>query len=157
MQKESKADFTLPADTIVRHALLTDAPVVCGFIADLEETTLDPNRFASIFRLNLANPMIHYLVAERNQSVIGFLSCHTYYPLHHSSKVGEIQELYVRPDCRNQQVGHLLLNALTELAEYKRVTQLEVTTNQKRADAIRFYERELFQCTHYKLVKLLQP
>lgn len=97
--------------------------------------------------------MIHYLVAERDDTVVGFVSCHVQYLLHHTGKVGEIQELYVKPDLRNQRIGSRLLAALDALAHREDFVQLEVTTNQTRTDTVRFYEREHFSCTHFKLVK----
>lgn len=151
----NQPNITSSAPVLIRRALPTDVAAIHQFICDLEEAKLDPERFSSIYKLNLSSPMVHYLVAERAGDLVGFVSCHTYYPLHHMNKVGEIQELYVRPDYRSQGVGRRLLDALVELAAYKRVSQLEVTTNQKRTDALRFYERESFLCTHYKLVKTL--
>lgn len=97
--------------------------------------------------------MVHYLVAEQLGTVVGFVSCHVQALLHHVGKVGEIQELFVRADYRNQHIGQQLVAALTRLAVQENFVNLEVTTNQKRADTIRFYERELFQRTHFKLVK----
>lgn len=102
------------------------------------------------------NPMIHYLVAEQGDTVIGFVSCHVQYLLHHTGKVGEIQELYVKPALRNQRIGSQLIAALDALANRENFVQIEVTTNQIRTDTVRFYEREQFSCTHFKLVKSSQ-
>lgn len=100
--------------------------------------------------------MIHYLVADMAGTVVGFVSCHVQYLLHHCGKVGEIQELFVRPDHRNQRIGHQLVAALNQLAIQHGFIHLEVTTNQKRTDTVRFYERESFHRTHIKLVKAIQ-
>lgn len=101
--------------------------------------------------------MVHYLIAEWTGVAVGFVSCHVQYLLHHTGPVGEIQELYVKPDYRNQRVGHQLVAALNALAVRAGLVSLEVTTNQKRTDTIRFYEREHFSRTHLKLVKPIQP
>lgn len=119
----------------------------------LEEIPLDKPVFDAIFLTNLGNPLIHYFVADRSGVVLGFISCHVQYLLHHGGKVGEIQELFVRPEARNQFIGHQLVAALTSLAIQENFVNLEVTTNQKRTDTIRFYEREAFSQTHFKLVK----
>jgi (aminoalkyl)phosphonate N-acetyltransferase len=139
----------------IRSARHSDAAVVYGFLCDLEEASLDRGQFQAVFRQNLMNPMTHYLVAELAGVVVGFVSCHVQYLLHHTGKVGEIQELYVRPDCRNQQIGHQFMATLDALAVREGFVNLEVTTNQKRIDTVRFYEREHFSCTHLKLVKPL--
>ena len=138
---------------LIRNATETDAPVIYDFLCALEELPIDLTAFNSIFRQNLANPNIYYLVAEQASTVLGFISCHVQYLLHHSGKVGEIQELFVRSDARNQQIGKRLVDSLSELALQEGFINLEVTTNQKRLDTIRFYERESFQRTHVKLVK----
>lgn len=119
----------------------------------LEELSLDQTAFLAVFDRNLADPTVHYLVAEWAGEVVGFVSCHVQYLLHHGGKVGEIQELFVRPDARNQRIGQQLIQALHALATQEHFINLEVTTNQKRTDTIRFYERESFNRTHVKLVK----
>ncbi len=140
----------------IRTAEWKDMPTVYAFLCELEEEPLDLTAFAFIFQHNLASPSIHYLVAEHADEVIGFVSCHVQYLLHHCGKVGEIQELFVKPQHRNQQVGQRLIAALNNLALREGFVNLEVTTNQKRQDTIRFYERESFQRTHVKLVKPIQ-
>ena len=129
---------------------------VYAFICALEETTIDRADFYAIYQLNLANPAIHYFVADKSGEVVGFVSCHIQHLLHHGGKVGEMQELFVRPDLRGQGIGQQLLADVTALAKREGCVNLEVTTNQKRQDTIRFYERESFQLSHYKLVKPLQ-
>ncbi|GAB2577456.1 GNAT family N-acetyltransferase [Spirosoma areae] len=143
-------------DLPIRTATVTDAPVVYTFLCELEETGIDRAAFDTIFQQNLANPSVHYLVAEQAGEVIGFVSCHVQSLLHHGGRVGEIQELFVRSDVRSQQIGHQLIVALTAVAIREGFVNLEVTTNQKRLDTLRFYERESFKQTHFKLVKPIQ-
>jgi PhnO protein len=138
---------------VIRPASQNDVETVYGFLCDLENTVLDKPQFEQIFRHNLTNPLIHYLIAEWNGEAVGFVSCHIQHILHHTGKVGEIQELYVSPDHRNQRIGHTLVSALDTLARQQGVVNLEVTTNQQRIDTVRFYEREHFSRTHFKLVK----
>ncbi|GAB3889604.1 GNAT family N-acetyltransferase [Spirosoma agri] len=146
-----------PADYVtIRPASPKDVGTVYHFLCELEDEQLDLPRFQAIFALNLTNPMIYYLIAERAGERVGFVSCYAQYLLHHVGKVGEIQELFVRSDQRNQRIGHKLVTALFELATREGFVNLEVTTNQKRTDTIRFYERESFKCTHHKLVKPIQ-
>jgi PhnO protein len=146
-----------PANFFIRPAGEGDADAVYAFISELEETILDRVSFQKIFERNLADPLVYYLIAELAGTAVGFVSCHVQYLLHHSGRVGEIQELYVKPDYRNQQIGHQLVATLTDLASSEQFINLEVTTNQKRTDTIRFYKRESFSQTHVKLVKPIQP
>ncbi|UFH53713.1 GNAT family N-acetyltransferase [Spirosoma sp. KNUC1025] len=143
-------------DTLqIRAATWNDAPTIYAFLCALEDLLLNQDAFLNIFRHNLADPNVHYLVAEKAGETVGFVSCHVQLLLHHGGKVGEIQELFVRPDVRNQRIGHQLVAALDTLARQENFINLEVTTNQKRSDTIRFYERESFKRTHVKLVKAL--
>ncbi|WP_461089893.1 GNAT family N-acetyltransferase [Spirosoma gilvum] len=144
-------------DTVqIRPAILIDEPVIYQFICDLEETLLNQTIFHTLYQQNLANPAIFYLVAEQHRQVIGFVSCHVQFLLHHEGKVGEIQELYVHPNVRNQSIGQKLVAALKKIAIQEQFVNLEVTTNQKRTDTVRFYEREAFRRTHFKLVYPIQ-
>ncbi len=148
---------TLPEELSIRSAIENDAPIIYDFLCILEDTPLDQVAFNAVFHHNLTNPLIHYLVAERLSEVVGFVSCHVQYLLHHCGKVGEIQELFVRPDVRNQHIGQQLVAAINTLALDEDFINLEVTTNQKRTDTIRFYEREAFIRTHFKLVRPILP
>ena len=140
----------------IRPACQSDIDTVYKFLCDLEKTVLNVTSFQDIFQQNLTNPMVHYYVAEWSGVVIGFVSCHVQYLLHHTGKVGEIQELYILPSYRNQGIGYQLMAALDSLAVLEKFINLEVTTNQTRTDTVRFYEREHFSCTHFKLVKPIQ-
>lgn len=145
------------ADSLqIRAATSADEAVIYLFLCDLEETTLNQAAFRMIYQQNLTNPAIHYLVAEQQGELVGFVSCHVQNLLHHCGKVGEIQELYVRPDVRNQRIGQKFMAELEALAIHENFVNLEVTTNQKRLDTVRFYERESFKKTHFKLVKPIQ-
>ncbi|WP_338872002.1 GNAT family N-acetyltransferase [Spirosoma sp. SC4-14] len=141
---------------IIRPACPADAHSVYTFLCELEEELLSRPAFDAIYEQNLANPQIHYLIAEFAGEVVGFVSCHVQHLLHHVGKVGEIQELFVKANYRNQRIGHQLVKALDTLAQQEGFINLEVTTNQKRLDTVRFYERELFHRTHVKLIKPLQ-
>lgn len=147
------AQSTSITNVHIRAAIWNDEPAIYSFLCALEETTLDHTVFLTIFRRNLSNPDVFYLVAEQAGEVVGFVSCHVQYLLHHGGKVGEIQELFVRPDRRNQRIGHQLTTRLDTLAFQENFVNLEVTTNQKRVNTVRFYERESFIRTHIKLVK----
>ncbi len=137
----------------IRPATPSDCAPIYAFICDLEEMILDNTAFRAVFRRNLADHYIRYCVAEHNGQVVGFVSCHIQYLLHHTGKVGEIQELYVRPDSRNQRIGHQLVAHLEDMARREGLVNLEVTTNQNRTDTIRFYEQTGFTLSHRKLVK----
>lgn len=146
-----------PKDIIIRQATLSDEAVVYAFICALEEATIDQTAFHQIYQSNIDSPSVHYFVAETAGETVGFISCHIQLLLHHGGKVGEIQEFFVTPNMRGQGVGRKLLAEVTELAIREEFINMEVTTNQKRQDTVRFYERESFRLSHYKLVKSIKP
>jgi len=141
---------------IIRPAIPQDSQRIYQFLCDLEEETLDPIKFEAIFQANLADERIHYLVAELDNQVIGFVSCHVQRLLHHVGLVGEIQELYVLPAYRNLRIGRLLVAQLEQIAQSQGWVNLEVTTNKKRLDTQRFYEQLGFLPTHIKFVKPIE-
>lgn len=137
----------------IRPADSQDVGTLYRFICELEETDLNAFAFRAIFQRNLADRRVHYLVAEVEGEVVGFISCHVQYLLHHTGKVGEIQELYVMPEYRNQQIGRQLVAALEHLAAEHGFVNLEVTANQKRTHTHRFYQQLTFRPSHFKFVK----
>lgn len=139
----------------IRPATVDDCPTIYAFLCELEEMKLDKTAFHAVFRRNLADPCVRYRVAEVGGEVVGFVSCHIQYLLHHTGRVGEIQELYVRPESRNRRIGHQLMAFIEAMAQREDFVNLEVTTNQRRTDTIRFYEQMGFVASHRKLVKRL--
>lgn len=140
---------------IVRAAAKEDIKTVYRFICKLENIVMDPLLFEEYYLRNLANKDNIYLVAEDNATVVGFLSCHGQYLLHHLDKVFEIQELYVEKSYRSQKVGQLLIEALEVILKDQSYRCVEVTSNAKRTDAHRFYERNGYKHTHFKFTKTL--
>ncbi len=138
---------------MVRLANLGDLDVIYSFICELEECEIELEKFTRAYHLNLFNIDNIYLVAEYEDEVIGFLSCHTQLLLHHGGEtIGEIQEMYVDINHRNLGVGKLLLDELKVIALTKNIIQIEVTSNNLRESTHRFYIRENFKETHKKFV-----
>ncbi len=143
------------SDLLIRPARLDDCATLYRFLCDLEETTLDATAFRAIYRHNLTDPWLHYLIAEADGEVVGCITCHVQYLLHHTGKVAEIQELFVADGWRNRQVGRQLVAALEALGRREQWLTLEVTSSQRRTDAHRFYEQLGFAPSHIKFVKAL--
>ncbi|GAB2775816.1 GNAT family N-acetyltransferase [Rhabdobacter roseus] len=138
---------------VFRTATPADEEVLYQMLCLLENETLDRPGFAQVLRRNLANADIRYLVAEAAGQPVGMASCHVQPVLHHAALVAEIQEMYVDPALRSRGIGKQLVEALAAFAHSRGATSLEVTSNQLRLDTHRFYEREGFAKTHYKLVR----
>jgi (aminoalkyl)phosphonate N-acetyltransferase len=133
-----------------RNVTITDFDIINDFIEELENTHFDRRKQLEIFKKNIANTENIYLVAEENNKVVGYLSCHVQLLLHHGGRVGEIQEMFVSGEKRSHGIGKLLLKRLRTLAVEMDLVQLEVTSNKDRLMTHKFYEREDFKLTHKK-------
>jgi PhnO protein len=139
----------------IRKALPNDFDKVYAFICELENTSFDNAALKKIFNLNLLSDNNIYLVATVNDAIIGYVSCHGQYLLHHGGLVGEIQEMFVQADQRNLGIGKLLLRELYKLGLEKNMLQLEVTSNNIRTATHRFYTAQGFEATHKKFILTL--
>lgn len=137
---------------LIRTATVVDAQAIYRMLCELEQTELPLPNFLEVFNTNLADSKIRYWVAEFKGDCVGMASCHLQLLLHHASTVGEIQEMFVYQAYRSMGVGKKLIDHVIEFVHSQGATQLEVTTNRIRVETHRFYEREGFQKTHFKLV-----
>ncbi|GHT81292.1 acetyltransferase [Betaproteobacteria bacterium] len=109
-----------------------------------------------IYLENLNHPDLHYRVAVNDAArVVGFISLSLQKHLHHAAIIGEIQELIIEPACRGQNIGQALLRHVEQIARQAGAVTVELSTNMRRLDAHRFYEREGFTRSHYRFVKEL--
>ncbi len=139
----------------LRSAAETDTRIVYQFICSLEEEILDFDIFNKIFILNILNNDYYYIVAESSDNVVGYISCHTQYLLHHCGKVAEIQELFVAEDHRGKGIGKLLVNSIEEKLREAGCVSFEVTANNKRNETHQFYISMGFGFSHKKFIKSL--
>lgn len=93
----------------LRHATTEDTDSVYALICELLKNELDYQAFRDGFAANLLDPNFHYRLALRNGEVVGMISLHMQFHLHHANWIGEIQELVVLPPMRGQKIGSQLL------------------------------------------------
>lgn len=119
-------------------------------LCELEHTEVDKKSFEEVFKNNLVNPDIHYLLATDKQNIIGFASLHIQHLLHHVAKVAEIQEIIVDKHYQGQGVGKMLFNRLKEIAIENECVLIEVCCNQIRKKSHEFYLKQNMKSSHYK-------
>ena len=139
----------------VRRAEEKDLLTIYNFICILEDTKFNYSQFEKIFRENIINSNYFYYVAVNDDKIIGFISCHTQYLLHHCSKVAEIQELFVNETYRGKGIGRLLINQLEKELKKSDCLLIEVTAQNKRLQTHLIYENIGFTCSHKKFTKSL--
>jgi len=124
-------------------------------ICELENKNLNKNDFSQIYRDNINNDNIFYLIAVEASDIsdiIGFASLHIQKLLHHCGKVGEIQEIIIAKNQQGSGVGTALFNRIKEIAVINNCTLLEVCCNKIREKSHKFYLKQGMAQSHYKFV-----
>jgi ribosomal protein S18 acetylase RimI-like enzyme len=101
----------------------------------------------------------YFLVAESNQQIVGY----AHGTVQHNKPVEvipeqetylEIENIYVKPDFRNEDIGGKLLERLFEIAKQTGIQQFLVSTASKETDKIlAFYRRHGFTPWHIQFFK----
>ena len=134
----------------IRKATATDCGDVFRLICELEQERLPYPEFSTIFRNQLESRQYSWLVAEVKGTVVGFLNLRCEQQLHHCAVIGEIIEMVVDPNHRDQGIGKALFDRACERAREQGCVQIELGSRKTRTDAHRFYEREGMVNSHYK-------
>ena len=129
---------------------------VYDLICNMEAKELPYDDFASIFHEQLAADCYHCLIWEENGEVTGMLNLRFERQLHHCASIAEILEFVVDPAYRSQGLGAAMFAEACRIARESGCAQIEVTCNQLRNGAHRFYERRGMKNHHYKFSLLLE-
>ena len=95
------------------------------------------------------------LVAELGDAVVGCLSTSVMRVLHRPAPVGRISMMVVDEPLRGRGIGAELVRAAEDALAARGCYMVEVTSNLRRADAHRFYERLGYERTSVRLAKEL--
>lgn len=137
----------------IRNALPEDETAFYELLCDLEDMELDPKRFHDAYIDYLEDGRMHCLVAEEDGEAVGVLNLRINTMLCRTGKIGEIVELVVRGGARSRGTGHMLFQEACRIAEEAGCVRLEVSSNNTRLGAHRFYEREGMEQSHLKFVR----
>ncbi|RJT23360.1 aminoalkylphosphonate N-acetyltransferase [Buttiauxella izardii] len=143
----------MPDTLEFRRATIADSDAVYALICELKQAEFNRQAFNVGFAANLDDHNLCYQLALLNGEVVGMISLHMQFHLHHVNWVGEIQELVVMPAARGHGVGSKLLAWAEEQARIAGAELTELSTSAKRLDAHRFYQREGYQNTHFRFTK----
>lgn len=97
------------------------------------------------------------LVAELDGRAIGCLSTSTMTVLHRPAPVGRISMMVIAEDLRGQGIGAKLVAAAERTLRDKGCQLVEVTSNLRRTDAHRFWERIGYDRTSVRFAKDIFP
>jgi PhnO protein len=91
----------------------------------------------------------------RDSKIVGFISLHVQYLLHHSAPTCELQELNILPELRGTGIGRFLMQEIEKIARSLNLEEIELTTRIARKKSQSFYRKMGYEHTHNKFVKKL--
>jgi GNAT superfamily N-acetyltransferase len=156
----------MSADFTIERAVADDAQEVAVLVgellAEIMNTIGEP-----AFNFNLAETTSrlkdflergkYFVFVARNEKAdpAGFIALVESHALYAEGAFGTIPELYVRPTCRGQGLGHRLLSQARSFAASRGWTRLEVTTPPlpEFDRTLAFYEREGFSISGGRKLK----
>ena len=123
---------------------------VYDLLCQLENNILDKNDFSQIYKININNKNIHYILAVDGSNLIGFASLHIQCLLHHCANIAEIQEIVISTEQQGLGLGTVLFDELVRIARANDCLQIEVCCNLTREKSHKFYLKQGMAKSHYK-------
>jgi len=139
-----------------RQATQTDLPVIIQLLADdplgqLREQPSDPlpPSYYQAFEVIDQDPNQELMVVVEAEEIIGtFQMTFIQYLNYQGGSRSMIESVRVRKDKRGQKIGEKIILWAIDRSKSKGVKMLQLTSDKKRPDAIRFYERHGFVASH---------
>ena len=149
----------------VRAARRDDVPAIVHLLADdtlgaSREQPTDPlpQAYWDAFDAMSAQSGNELLVAEANEQVVGCLQLTVISGLSRmGARRGQIEGVRVSSKRRGQRIGEALVEAATDRARQLGCVLIQLTTDKRRTDAHRFYERLGFESTHIGMKRAIEP
>jgi GNAT superfamily N-acetyltransferase len=158
--KHGTDSFGVSMTLIFRKALQTDLPAIVRLLTDdelgseREDRIGDLSPYHNAFLDINADPNQFLCVVEGEGQVVGTLQL-TFIPglSRGGAKRGQIEAVRVARDRRNEGIGRAMFNWAIEQCRAQSCALVQLTTDNARADAHRFYESLGFEASHvgYKL------
>jgi GNAT superfamily N-acetyltransferase len=143
------------ADIVIRSAQSGDIPRIVELLtlgsltADKEDPLLLDHYRQALAEIQ-TTPDCDVLVADDAGSVLGVCQLIVFRHFQaRGGRCGELESLHVHPDHRNRGIGGQLLEAAVVRAQAAGCYRVQLTSNQVRSDAHRFYLRHGFQPSHH--------
>jgi ribosomal protein S18 acetylase RimI-like enzyme len=149
----------------IRTARRDDVPAIVHLLADdtlgaSRERPTDPlpQAYWEAFDAIAAQGGNELLVAEANEQVVGCLQLTVIPGLSRiGARRGQIEGVRVSSKHRGQRIGEALVEAATDRARQLGCVLIQLTTDKRRIDAHRFYERLGFESTHIGMKRAIEP
>ncbi|MGY1653739.1 N-acetyltransferase family protein [Geodermatophilus sp. SYSU D01119] len=130
-------------EVTIRRAAPADAPDVAAMVGEIaahEDQSAHVHVDVEQWRTLLARPDVVVLLAERDGAPVGYVSAVRQLHLWTGGDVLALDDLYVRPGCRDAGVGRRLMGALAALAAPEQLV-IRWGMETDNVGAQRFYRR----------------
>jgi len=95
------------------------------------------------------------IVATLEKKIVGMIGVHRMVTIHRDAPVGRIPVLIVAKEARGMSLGRMLVDAAEQWCRKKGCKLIEVTSNDRRADAHAFYRHMGYERTSIRFFKKL--
>ena len=154
-----------PASSVrVRGARREDVPAIVRLLADdtlgaKREQAADPlpQAYWDAYDAITTQGVNELIVAEIDGAVVGCLQLTVIPGLSRMGLIrGQIESVRVSSTLRGRRIGELLMAAATDRARELGCGVIQLTSDKRRIDAHRFYERLGFEATHIGMKRAIQ-
>lgn len=138
---------------IIRDAEPADAPQIVELLRFLGHPIAIDRVVENLARLAQLRELP--LIAEDGTHILGLIGLHIMVTVHRDSAVGRIPVLVVREDAQGRGIGRKLVETVEKRLSDAGCKLIEVTSNNRRLDAHRFYEKLGYEKTSSRFMKRL--
>lgn len=142
-------------DPIIRPATEADAPAITVLLSELGYPAPEPEIRTRLDALIRLGPPDRVVVAEVDGEVRALMTLHLTPELHRPRPVGRVTVLVVATGARGAGLGARMMAEAERILRADGAGHLELTSNVRRTDAHRFYERIGYQRTSFRFAKEL--
>jgi GNAT superfamily N-acetyltransferase len=133
-------------ETKIRNAVATDAAVIHRFIVDLARYEREPDAVKNTVdnlrrQMSGPNPPFQCLIAEVNEQPVGFALYFFTYSTWEGTQTLYLEDLYVQPASRGENIGTSILSALARVARAHQCSRMEWSVLNWNQLAIDVYEK----------------
>jgi GNAT superfamily N-acetyltransferase len=137
----------------LREAKPSDAPRLVALIAELGHEIDEKSVRSNLRKLKKSGELP--LVATIGKDVAGLIGRHVMVTVHRPAPVGRIPILVVAKEARGQNIGRMLVEAVEQWCRDEGCELIEVTSNDRRAEAHAFYRHMGYERTSIRFFKNL--
>ncbi len=129
----------------IRKARIEDKDEIFVLLNQLYENKIKYEIFSKIYETKWNNENSYYIVAIKDNKIVGVLIMEVFIQLHRAKKTSFIDDLIVKEEYRNKGIGKLLLQNAISYAKQQDCEVIELTSFLSNENAHRFYENNGFK------------